>query len=83
MVEYWNTGFWKVIVHPLLYRQLQFYHQLNIALFTPSCRLSEPEARVHYHSVPALHHSNWGEAPNLDFLAANLILAYRPLRHKL
>ncbi len=65
IVERWNSGFSKDIIHFKLYRQDEFSHLPNIAVSSPSRRLYEPEAKTHFSNIPAFHHSNWGEAPNL------------------
>jgi len=33
--------------------------------YRPEGKSHEPEAKTHFSNIPAFHHSNWGEAPNL------------------
>ena len=55
IVERWNSGFSKEIIHFKLYPQYEFWHLSNIAVSKPQ-----------FSNIPSFHHSNWGEAPNLD-----------------
>ncbi len=48
IVERWNSGFSKDIIHFKLYRQDEFSHLPNIAVSSPSRRLYEPEAKTHF-----------------------------------
>jgi hypothetical protein len=79
IVERWNSGFSKDIIHFKLYRQAEFCHLPNIAVSSPSRRLSGPEVKTHFFNIPAFHHSNWGEALNwqntgvLNFVHCNLL----------
>ncbi len=73
IVERWNSGFSKDIIHFKLYRPDEFCHLPNIAVSSPSRRLYEPEAKTHFSNIPAFHHSNWGEAPNLKYQGVNLV----------
>ncbi len=66
IVERWNSGFSKDIIHFKLYRQADFCHVPNIAVSSPSRRLYGPEVKTHFSNIPAFHHSNWGEALNLQ-----------------
>ena len=48
IVERWNSGFSKDIIHFKLYRQDEFCYLPNIAVYSPSRRLYEPEAKTHF-----------------------------------
>jgi hypothetical protein len=55
IVEGWNSGFSKDIVH------FRLYPQDNSAIYPI---LQYP--KTHFSNIPAFHHSNWGDAPNLS-----------------
>jgi len=55
-VERWNSGFSKDIIH------LYLIVKKNFAIY-PTLQYPKTQFSI----IPAFHHSNWGEAPNLIF----------------
>jgi hypothetical protein len=79
-MELWNDGIVgsqrKLSILNFMFVPPSADHLSTIAVFSSSRRLyppawkpygleAGPEVKTHFSNIPAFHHSNWGEAPNL------------------